>query len=146
MPVAARRLLIVMLVLLAMSTVAAALAPPPSRDEATSTTSTTSAADNVKTGGELVKAKLDAQASRPQTIRIPLGDQLALTVSSKRAGQVQIAGLGLVDDVAPLSPARFDVFADHPGRYEIRFSEPAASGKPAGGPQRGLGEIVLVDR
>lgn len=125
-----------MLVLVAISTVAGLLMPPASRDETTSSTSTTSAADNVTTGGELVEEKLDAQAQKPETIRIPLGDQLALAVSSKRAGQVQIAGLGLVDDVAPLSPARFDVFADHRGRFEVRFAEP----------KRTLGEIVFTDR
>jgi len=135
-PVAARRLLIIMLVLLAMSTLAAALAPPQRDDETTSSTTTTSAADNVTTGGELVTAKLDSRAEKPKTIRIPLGDQLALTVTSKRAGQVQIAGLGLVDDVAPLSPARFDVFADHAGRYELRFTEP----------KRKLGLLVFRDR
>jgi hypothetical protein len=134
---AARRLLIVMLVLLAMSMLAAALAPSPGDDETTSsTTSTTTAGHRAPAGGELVEAKLDADAARPQTIRVPLGDQLSLAVSSRRAGQAQIAGLGLVEDVARLAPARFDLLADHRGRYEVRLVDPP----------RTLGVIVLGGR
>ena len=126
-----------MLVLLGMSTLAAALAPPPPKpDETTSTTSTTQPSPQEPTGGELVEATIKAQAKKPEKLHIPRGDQLALTVESKRAGQVQIQGLGLIEDVAPLSPARFDLLADHRGSHEVRLLQP----------KRKLGVIELGGR
>jgi hypothetical protein len=122
--VAARRLLIVMLILLVTSTVAAALVPPPPDGDTTTSSSTSARTSPVPTGGQLVKAKIDANARRAERVRVPLGDQLALLVSSRRAGQVEIPALGLLEDVLPLSPARFDIFATRAGRFEVRLLDP----------------------
>ena len=124
-----------MVVLLVTSTVAAALVPtPPERDPTTSST-TSPRTSPVPTDGELVKATLEADATRPKRIELPLGDQLALTVRSRRTGQVEIRGLGLVEDVLPLSPARFDILATRADRFEVRLLEP----------RRSLGTIVVND-
>jgi hypothetical protein len=122
--VAARRLLIVMVILLVTSTVAAALVPPPPERESTTQSTTSPRTSPVPTDGELVKATIEVGASRPKAIEVPLGDQLALTVRSRRTGQVAIRGLGLVEDVLPLSPARFDILATRGGRFEVRLLEP----------------------
>ena len=121
---AARRLLIVMLILLVTSTLAAALVPPPQGRDGTTTSSTSPRTSPVPTGGELVTAKIDAGAGRAETVRVPLGDQLALAVNSRKAGQVEIPALGLLEDVLPLSPARFDILATRAGRFEVRLLEP----------------------
>ena len=122
---AARRLVIVMLMLLGISTLAAALAPPRSERTGSSSTTTRTTRSTTLTppGGELVRAAIDAQAERPQRIRIDLGDQLSLEVKTTRAIQVEIAGLGLTDNAAPLSPARFDLLADRKGSFEVRLQE-----------------------
>jgi hypothetical protein len=124
--VAARRLLIVMVILLITSTVAASLAPRPAEREETTRETTSPRTSPVPTGGQLVQATLDADAKarRPERIEVPLGDQLALKVRSRRTVQVQIRGLGLLEDVQPLSPARFDILASRPGSFEVRVIDP----------------------
>ena len=119
---AARRLLIVMLILLGISTLAAALAPTPNRSgtAARSTATTTREPPEVPEGGKLVRATIDADARPPETVEVPLGDQLALQVRSRRPGEIEILGLGLIEDVARLAPARFDILARRPGRFELR--------------------------
>lgn len=123
-----------MLILLVTSTVAAALVPPPPERDA-STSSTTTPPSPIPTDGELLKATLKTDATRPKRIELPLGDQLALRVRSRRTGQVEIRGLGLVEDVLPLSPARFDILATRAERFEVRLLEP----------RRRLGTIVVND-
>lgn len=114
-----------MLVLLAVSTVAAALVPPPRNDDDTSSTSSTSPrTSELPPGGQLASATIDADSKRPEHIVVPLGDQLSLTVRSGRTAQVEIRRLGLLEDVAPLSPARFDILATEPGRHEVRMLQP----------------------
>lgn len=133
---AARRLIIVMLVLLGVSTLAAALAPvDPGRESTSTSTRSTTRERAERTGGQLVRETIDAEAKQPQTIRLPVGDQLSLRVESRHFGQVEIRGLGLLEDVAPLDPARFDILADEPGRHEVRLL----------GDKRELGVLEFVD-
>ncbi len=113
-----------MVILLVTSTVAAALVPPPPEPDDTTETTTSPRTSPVPTDGQLVQATIDADARRAQRIEVPLGDQLALKVRSRRAGQIQVRGLGLVEDVLPLSPARFDILANRTGRFEVRLIEP----------------------
>ena len=123
---AARRLVIVMLVLLGVSTLLASLAPPPGPRTGSSTTSSTSrtAKEQSKGDGQLLRREIDAQASRPEVIEVPAGDQLALEVSSDRVAEIEIGLLGLLDTAAPLSPARFDVIAEEPGsKYTITLTD-----------------------
>ena len=124
-----------MLALLVSSTIAAALVPPPeSEDSATSSSSTSPRTSTVPTGGELVEVTIKADAKKPKDVQVPLGDQVALVVRSSRAGQIELTGLGQLDDVAPLSPARFDLLASREGRFDIRLVEP----------DRRLGTIEVV--
>jgi hypothetical protein len=133
---AARRLIIVMLVLLGVSTLAAALAPVDPGPESTSTSTRTAPRDRTeRTGGQLVRETIDAQAKHPTSIRIPVGDQLSLRVESRHFAQVEIRGLGLLEDVAPLDPARFDILADEPGRHVVRLL----------GDKREVGVLEFVD-
>jgi hypothetical protein len=125
--VVARRLLIVMLVLLGLSTLAAALVPPQREPGGTATTQTTSPrTSKLPPGGELVRATIDAEGRRPARIEVSLGDQLALGVHSRRPGEIEVTGLGLIEDVAPGAPARFDILARRAGRFEVRWIEPRA--------------------
>ena len=127
---AARRLMIVMVVLLGMSALAAALAPrPQGGDESTTTTTTAKREHREPTGGQLIERTIDAQSKRPQTITVPVGDQLSLRVKSSRPGEVEIPDLGLLENVTPVDPARFDVLASSKGRHELRL---VGSERPVG--------------
>jgi hypothetical protein len=122
-----------MVILLGVSTLIAGLAPRP-QEEATSPETTTSVdAPATHSDGRLVHSTLEADARKPQSVRVREGDQLALVVRSRRAGELEIRGLGLIEDVAPLSPARFDILATRPGRFRIHRLRPS---------QR-VGEIVV---
>ena len=127
---AARRLLIVMLVLLGLSAFAAALAPQQeSGEESTTSTSTAKREHHESTRGQLIEDTIDAQSKRQQTVVVPLGDQLSLRVKSSRAGEVEIPDLGLLENVTPVDPARFDILASSKGSHEVKV---VGSKHPAG--------------
>ncbi|MGH2955437.1 MAG: hypothetical protein ACRDL6_00380 [Solirubrobacterales bacterium] len=121
---AARRLLIVMLILLGLSTLAAALVPRESlRDGTTETTTepTESTEPEVVPAGKALRTTIRADRRRIQVIPLLAGDQLSLTVTSKRSDQVEIPGLGLVQAVGPAAPARFELLAREQQTYGVRL-------------------------
>jgi hypothetical protein len=122
--VAARRLLIVLVILLAISTLAAVLAPPPDQqgdgEQRRAPSPKRAGPPAEESRGKLVRASVAADAGAARSVRLEIGDQLSLTVRRRRPSQIEIAGLGLIEDAEPGAPARFDVFADHPGRFEVR--------------------------
>ena len=125
---AARRLLILMLFLLGISTLAAAFVPTqPADDE--STESTGSEATETKTPdrppeGELLRpVRIDVGGRTLPVVRLDLGDQVLLVISSRRAELLEIPKLGVVEPVTPERPARIDLLARDPGSYGVRFVE-----------------------
>lgn len=122
-PVAARRLIIIMLALLVLSSVAAALVPIDR--EALRDTPTETVAAQAGPTGRLIEAKVDADSdAQRQRIELRLGDSLALTVSSPEPGLVEVAGLGLTEDVDPNEPAVFDLRPTERGSYPVRLIAP----------------------
>lgn len=116
---AARRLIVVLLALLVVSSIAAALAPVrQSEDEPETSTTTT---PEPLPPGKLVRRTIEVGAKRPPKIALELGDQLALTVTAERSAEVEIAGLGELEDVDPNAPARFDLLPRQPGTYDVRL-------------------------
>ena len=136
---AARRLILVMLVLLVLSSAVAALIPVEraAREDTTTSTTTTEAAP-LETG-DLVHRRVGADSGRPQTIRIDRGDQLELTVTSPKPGQVEIVALGVLEDVDRFLPARLDLLPADQGTYPIRLVPDA----PPGDRGRVIGRIVV---
>lgn len=122
---APRRLLILMLLLLVVSTLAATLIPPQAEREETSTTDRTAhgrgAGKDERRAGERVSRTVDVSERPPARIELRLGDQLALTVRSGTADQVEIPGLGQLEDVGPDAPARFDLLPPRAGTFEVRL-------------------------
>jgi hypothetical protein len=127
-------LLIVMLVLLGVSTIAAALVPV-ERDSGDETTTTATTATKRSTGKLETKA-IHANAPEPQTRRLHVGDQLQLVVTSRKPDQVEIPGLGELEDVDPDAPARFDLLLFERGSFPLRLVEA----------ERKIGEIVVRPR
>jgi hypothetical protein len=120
--IAARRLIVFMLALLLISSIAAALVPVErSRESEPPTTPTAPAGDRPR--GELVHQTIAADARKPAKIDIRIGDQLVLTVNSRRPDEVEIAGLGELRDVDRDAPARFDLLPFEPGTYPVRMLE-----------------------
>lgn len=120
-----------MILLLVLSSVAAALVPVGSdRGQPTGQTMTV---DRSRPSGELVTRTLRAGASEPQTVKVSVGDQLVLQVTSKVADQVEIPGLGEIEDIDRDAPARFDLLPFEPGSYPVRLVDA----------QRRVGRIVV---
>lgn len=121
---AVRRLLVVMLVLLGVSTLAAALVPPQSgQDDTGSTASEQTVPADTLPRGKTLSAEIRVGGGKTPVVPVEVGDQLELTVRSERSDLLEIPGLGLVEAVAPGSPARFNVLALERGSYGIRFVE-----------------------
>ncbi len=127
---AARRLIALLLVLLFLSSLAAALAPVQNGTKvvSTSSTSTTSTAEaprlpdpDAESEARLVSQSIDASALRSIPIRVRVGDQLQLKVTSSKAGTIELAGLGPTEDVGAEQPAFFDVLLRDNGTFPVRF-------------------------
>jgi hypothetical protein len=81
---------------------------------------------------------LSFQASENETMRLRAGVAATLEVSVDEAGSVEIPDMGLTAPADTLTPARFDVLASRPGRYELLFT-------PAGGdPSEPAGRLVVT--
>jgi hypothetical protein len=119
--VAARRLVIVMLVLLGLSTLAAALIDPPETTEDEEVA--TEPAPGPPPRGELVRRRIRAEGRSPATIAVEVGDQLALTVTSRRGEEIEIPALGELRFASPLDPAGFDLLVREEGTYGVRLVE-----------------------
>ncbi len=114
-----------MLVLLVLSSIAAALIPVDrtQRDETTSSsTATTTSTTNDE--GKLIKRSVSAADAKPPTIRMRVGDQLELTVTSPLPNMVEIEEFGDLENVDPNLPARFDVLPFQAGRFSVRLVDP----------------------
>ncbi len=63
---------------------------------------------------------LRAGARRPRTVSVPAGEELQLTVTGVDAPDVvELAGLDRQEQIAPDTPAVFDLLADRPGTYPV---------------------------
>ena len=123
--VAARRLILLMLALLVVSSIAASLVPvDPSRLRETTTTERQRRPE--PPSGRSVTRTVDADAARPATIRLALGDRLELTVSRSRPGLVEVTGTGEIEFADPAAPARFDLLPYREGELRVRFVDPPA--------------------
>jgi len=118
---AARRLIMVMLLLLFVSSLAAALAPDRPDDEESSTESTTIADEAPR--GKSIERTIRVDAKLPKEIEIEVGTQLALTVTADEPDQVEIQGLGELEDVDADGPARFNLLPLRAGSHPIRLVE-----------------------
>src|SRR5918994_2423720 len=126
---AARRLLILMLLLLAVSTLAAALVPPQGEREETTPSNGGTAAREPEPGrerswqppGALVRRTIEVAPHGADEIELRRGDQLALTVRSGVADQVEIPAFGQLEDLTAEDPARFNLLPDRTGVFEGRL-------------------------
>jgi hypothetical protein len=61
-------------------------------------------------------------ARKPSERPVAAGRPAVVLVKVRAPGQVEIPELGLGTPADPVTPARFDVLALEPGRYDIRFT------------------------
>jgi len=110
-----------MLALLVLSSIAAALIPV-QRDRVPPRESTTTQPKKPTiVPGTFVHETISTTAENNPTIRLRVGDQLGLKVTTKEAGSVEIPAFGQFDYVDPAFPAHLDVLAMEEGSFPVRF-------------------------
>ena len=62
------------------------------------------------------------EAAENESMRLRAGTAATLEVTVDEAGSVEIPDMGLSASADSLTPARFDVLASRPGRYELLFT------------------------
>jgi hypothetical protein len=136
-----RRALLLFAIVLGMAALVASLSRPVEerrddspqrepRDTAPPTASPTPAANLPET--------LSFEAAENEAMRLPAGKAATVEVVVDEPGSVDIPGMGLTAPADPFTPARFDVLASRPGRYELLFT-------PAGdNPSEPAGRLVVT--
>jgi hypothetical protein len=125
-----RRALLLFAIVLGLAAIAASVSRP--REEASDRSdspasappSSTDRDPTVSPGSAPVSqpaAEVTLDATREQKRRISVRQPATVLVEVDEPGQVQIEELGLSGAADPLTPARFEVFATEPGRYELSF-------------------------
>jgi hypothetical protein len=110
-----------MLGLLVLSSIAAALIPV-QRDRVPSRESTTTQPKKPTiVPGTFVHRTISTAAKAKPTIRIRVGDQLGLKVTTERPGEVEIPDFGEFDYVDPALPVHFDLLAFEAGRFPVNL-------------------------
>jgi len=123
-----RRALLLFAVVLGLAAIATSVSRPAERggDEASDPGRRTPTAGPRRTALQPALISF-ATTATPRERRLAVNRPATVTVEVARAGQVELAGLGLTAEAQPLTPARFDVLERRPGRYKVRFTPAAAS-------------------
>jgi hypothetical protein len=131
-----RRAVLLFALVLGLTALAAAVSPSRNDD-----TATPAVASGAPAGSALPRTVtfLAGDSAAPQVRRARAGEHLLLTVSSSAGGLVTIPSLGRTSSVSDAAPARFDVLAPDPGRYDILL-------KLSGGPDEPSRVGTLVTR
>jgi hypothetical protein len=130
-----RRAILLFALVLGLTAVAAAVSP--SRDEEPGpppppSTSTPAASVLPR------EVELEAlESGRPEVVRARQGERLVVLVTSAQGGIVRIPKLGRTDSVSTSAPARFDLLAPPPGRYDVLLELSAGPSEP-----RRIGTLV----
>ena len=134
-----RRVLLLFALVLGLSALVASIAPPPdTRDEAAQdNTVATSPPPAMVVQPARIEFSARAGSGRPETRRVRVGSSFVLEVSVPKPGDVVVDELGLRQSADPLTPARFAVLAEPPGRYAVRFV-------PVDGEPRVVGQVEFV--
>jgi len=128
--------LLLFAIVLGMAALAASLSrplEPPERDSASRKEREPEPPTAAPQPAPAAPAAVSFDAAENESVRLPAGDAATLEVSVEEAGTVDIPDLGLSATATAVTPARFDVLATTPGRYELTFT-PAAGDRvePAG--------------
>jgi hypothetical protein len=130
-----RRALLLFAIVLGMAALVASFSRPVNRGATTAprdepATGPTTASP-APAGGPPTPVSFDAGARERR--RLPVGRAATLEIAVHEAGSVEVPDLGLSASADEHTPARFEVFTNRAGRYEILFT-PANSdeSRPAG--------------
>lgn len=133
-----RRALILFAVVLGMTALVASIAPAPRKDDSAEPPPPPPAqADRERSAPRRI-AFAAGGSRRPPEERVRRGEHVVVEVRAERPGEAALEGLGLLQPVAPRTPAVFDLLASRAGRYAVTF-------RPAAGRPAPLGTLVVAE-
>jgi hypothetical protein len=130
-----RRALLAFVVVFAVVTLIAALSAPPETDDSPPAAATATTGPGPTTLSVQLRHPVEGV---PPVRQVRGGSHLVVRVEAREAGDVEIAGLGLVQPVSPGTPAVFDVLANRPGRYAVSL-------RAVGGERIELGTLAVIE-
>ena len=130
-----RRALIAFVVVFVVVTAIAALTTPAERDDAPVAPTPAPAPRAAAPATVPVVFRHPVEAT-PPVREVRRGAHVVIRVEAGFAGDVEIAGLGLIQPVAPGTPAVFDVLPDRVGRFDVSLHSVA-------GERTKLGTLVV---
>lgn len=133
-----RRALLLFALVLGLTAVAASIAPPPPSERGGEVEPPPPPPPDAGEEPVELRFRPPAAGARPKSRRVEPGVPLSVEVAVREPGEVAIPRLGRSDYATPLAPARFDLLAPQPGRYEVTFA-------PLDAPPEPLGVIVSAD-
>ena len=136
-----RRALLLFAIVLGLAAIVTAVSRPPERaqrDEEAATPSERPDPTARPAPDRHTAASISFSAAKPRTERLDAGRPATVTVKVSVPGQVELPSLGLSATAEPLTPARFEVLENGPGRHAVRFT-PAR-----GGEARNAGTLRIV--
>ena len=114
--------------MLGLTGLAASIAPPPEREkervEPPPAPSPLAAREQ-----RTLTFRAPARGRRPPELRVRPGARILVEVAAREPGQASLPALGRLENATDLVPARFELLAPPPGRYDVLF-EPT-DGRPA---------------
>ena len=119
-----RRALIAFVVVFAVVTLIAAITAP--RDDDDDSPATADPAPRAAPSPAVAVRFRHPVEGAPPVRLVRRGSHVAIRVEAGVAGDVEIPGLGLIQPVAPGTPAVFDVLATRAGRYDVSLRSVAA--------------------
>ena len=88
---------------------------------APTTTTTAAATTTTAPAGGIDVAVSNGEVQVTGAVSVPVGEEVALRVTSDVADQVHVHGYDLMADVAPDAPAELTFVADVPGIFEVEL-------------------------
>jgi hypothetical protein len=131
-----RRALLLFAIVLGVAALVASLSPPlEERRGDTTPSKPPPAAPPTATASPApgVSDPIEFDAAENESQRVRTGQAATILVAVEAPGSVDIPDLGLTAPANPHTPARFDIVAPSPGRYELLFSPAGASGPEIAG-------------
>jgi hypothetical protein len=128
-----RRFLVLVAVLIGLTVVAASLAPRQTAPRDQGAAETTPSPSPVADGSETTPREVLSTKGKPRRVTVDRGTLLELEVNGSELDSVSFEGE--VEVVTEETNARFNVYADTPGEYEIRLVEA----------DRPVGKLVVRD-
>ena len=135
-----RRALLLFALVLGLTALAASIAPPPERGEEKEEPVAPPAPPPPSAGGDaktlVFRAPPDGKLPEP---KVAPEAHVIVEVRSRGVGEVTIPKLGRLATATDTVPARFNLLAPAPGRYDVLF-EPSGAGEP-----RRVGTLVSAE-